>query len=104
MRKKHLIQWAVCMAVAISIPAFVAMAATQAECEQAWDDSSADDSCKDETISTASNNQCTVNASCARHVGPLQGGTVYWAASYTGSKANVKNLNNCQGELKVGNC
>lgn len=103
MNTRNLMRWALCALIALSIPAIYVYAATQTECANAWDESSADDSCKDETITVNNAGKCNVKASCRRHYGyPVA--TQYWAAEYTGTTNQIKSLHNCQGELKENSC
>ena len=89
---------------------------TDGECDTAWTSSSASSSCGEDTsvVSTrieasvdtsnynvyAHNNQCYVEVDCLRSdltVLPTSN-------TFTGSSSDVKNLLNCDGELKVGMC
>lgn len=73
-------------------------AALPAKCKDAWDDSGASQQCGssygDHSVG-ASNQQCDVSTSC---------GTPATALTYSGSVAEVKQLNYCDGTLYAGTC
>ena len=70
---------------------------TQSQCESAWEDSAADDTCDNENISVHENN-CSIGTSCTDTNGQTVGQNFLISLEY------VDDLNNCNGRLKVGNC
>ena len=85
-----------------------ALAATASECEEAWTNgsSNAPDECN-LTSTTASGNNCTVNASCQQvtQTDTQDPGTIEWVAtSITVDLSDVGDLFNCNGTLTVGDC
>lgn len=81
----------------LGVPA-LSGAATDAECQDAWADSSADDSCDAGHIAAAGDDNCSVTASCEIGNGSSRSDSITTALS------NVDDLNNCGGFLRVGNC
>ena len=99
---------------AVAIPSLaLANAPTGQECKDAWNDSSARDSCGTyysangrELVDTsryhvvASNGACAVSVHCRQHNTfhrPI-------ANSFTGTTAEVESLNNCGGHLQTSSC
>lgn len=86
-----------CIAAAQAAAA-AAQAALPGQCRDAWDESGASQQCGssygDHSV-TASNQQCDVSTSC---------GTPATALTYSGSVAEVKQLNYCDGTLYAGTC
>ena len=78
----------------LSGPAGEARAATYAECEDAFLDSSASDTCKVSSISPSGESECSIAAECTKPGNP--GGVV---TSITVDLDDVDDLVNCQGTL-----
>ncbi len=77
---------------------------TDDTCEKEWEDSDADDTCRDETV-TVSDFQCKVEAEC-NYVTAV-GGRVYdrWIDNTVYEDLDdVDDLKNCDGHLEVGGC
>ena len=78
---------------------------TQSECNSAWSSSSASDSCGLHQVHdnlatvTVSGGQCSVHVDCS---------TSHWGQhrenNWSGSKEDMANLSNCNGDLTVGSC
>ena len=87
----------------------VAYEAADAACCEPYDDSSASDTCRNETIEMVQNgSSCTVRAECHVPVG-LHGFTYVHQAyhkstSITVSTGDVDDLHNCSGDLTNGSC
>ena len=82
----------------LGVPALSGAAPTQSQCESAWGDSSADDTCGNEYI-IVEDEKCRVSASCLTE-DP-------WSSRATTiltSLANVDDLHNCSSSLQVGSC
>ena len=83
--------------------------AADAACCEPYEDSSASDTCRNETIEMVQNgSSCTVGAECHVPVG-LHGFTyVHYAyhksTSITVSTGDVDDLHNCSGDLTNGSC
>ncbi len=82
----------------LGVPTLSGAAPTQAECSNAWDDSAADDTCDNESISV-SGEDCRVTASCL-----TEDPWFSLATDITTSLSNVDDLHNCSGSLNVGSC
>lgn len=83
----------------LGVPALSGAAApTQSQCEDAWEDSDADDSCDNEYI-VVEDEKCRVSASCLTE-DPWDSR----ATTILTSLANVDDLENCSGSLQVGSC
>ena len=67
-------------------------AATAAQCEAEWAQSSADDTCSNEQIS-ASGDDCTITALCTMSDGSSRSDSV------TSNLSSVSGLNNCNGTI-----
>ena len=94
-----------------------ANAPTDSDCQTAWTSSSASGSCGKDTsqqyrtafvasVDTSSyhvvaqNNQCYVEVDCLRYTDTIP--TRH--TTFSGTTGQVKNLSNCDGRLRVGNC
>ncbi len=82
----------------LGVPTLSGAAPTQSQCSDAWSESSADDTCDNESISVSGDN-CRVTASCL-----TEDPWFSLAADITTSLANVDDLQNCSGSLNVGSC
>ena len=100
-------------AVAVQVQA----APTDADCQSAWTSSSASDTCGKDTSQqyqtafvasvdtstfhvVAQNNRCYVEVDCLRYTDTIP----TRETTFTGTTEQVKDLLNCDGRLKVGNC
>ena len=85
---------------------------TNSDCAAAWTSSSASNTCGEDDgdgeaqslntsvyTAVAQNNQCYIEVDCLTG---FMGMTK--EATYTGSEDDVKDLQNCTGDLKVGSC
>ena len=104
--------WLTALALAVATPV-LANAPTGAQCEDAWNDSSARDSCglryyanghvlvdTNRYYVSASGGGCKVKVDCRQH--NQQHPPI--ANEFLGTIAEVESLNNCAGNLKKGNC
>ena len=107
-RPLHLLRIAVALAFVLLLAGPPALASSAAECEDAWEDSSASDSCNNPTISFGDYNNCEqcclVFASChTGESGPLAINP-YNLTSIGAPVSDFDDLQNCHGTLKVGSC
>ena len=72
-------------------------AATNSQCANKWSQSSADDTCSDETIS-AQGDDCSINASCTTSAGHNV------RDSITVHLNQVSGIRNCNGSLTISHC
>ena len=120
MLKKSKSQWFV-QSIALMVLAMLVLATgtiasdapSNSDCEDAWKDSSASNSCGELYYQAgagyvdtsryhvvAQNNQCYVKVHC-RQTAVTHTPT---ENTFTGSTDDVEDLNNCNGELKIGIC
>lgn len=82
-----------------------ALALDVSDCEDAWDDSSASQSCGLQQVHdnlasiSVSNEQCKIHVDCS-----TSNWNIHRTNNWTGSETDMANLSNCGGDLKVGSC
>ena len=78
----------------------LADAATQQECWDAWQDSSARDSCYANSVTASGTDQCTLESPVCENAAGVQVSNSDLTLDYD----DVDDLNNCNGVLTNGSC
>ena len=106
-RPLRLLRFAAALASILLLAGPPALASSTAQCWDAWADSSADDTCKDESMEFGDWNNCpqccNIFATC--HTGAGVTSNNQWNHTSIGAPVSeVDDIQNCQGSLTNGSC
>ena len=100
------LRFVIALAAVLSLAGPSALASSTAECKDAWDDSSASDTCRNPSIEFGDWNNClqccSIFADC--HTGQMFGPNQYKTTGIGVPLSDVDDLENCQGTLTNGSC